>query len=50
MRAVLILLLALGILPCAALERKQARRKPKAQAAERPDYVDGMRILTYEEL
>lgn len=49
MRAVLILLMAAGILPCAAQKRKQARPKPKAQAAERPGYVDGMRIMNHAE-
>ncbi len=50
MRPVLILLLAIWILPCTAQKHKSPNKpKPKAKAAERPGYVDGMRVLNYAE-
>jgi hypothetical protein len=50
MRSVCTLLLAIWILPCAAQKHKQqnkAKPKAKAKTAERPGFVDGMRVLSY---
>jgi len=49
MRPVLILLMVIWVLPCIAQKHKQSKPKPKPRAAERPGYVDGMRVLTQAE-